>query len=226
MLQPAPFHIELARPEIPLAQNGELLLKVKVVRHGDFKGPVEIQTDWLPPGVSKGGTVTIPADKDEATYRIQANAKALAGVYQIAMSATTTGGEAFSGVGRVRVSSTFVDLKLSDPYLAIDLRHAAVERGQRGQMAGTVRLNKAFPGTATVVLKRLPRGVKQIGQAQITPKDTQVVFEIEADQDALMGLYKEISCEVTVTENGQTVHQQTGVGVLRVDAARTAAVTR
>jgi hypothetical protein len=224
--QPAPFDIQLEKPLIPLGQNGELMLKVKVDRHGDFKSPIEIQTDWLPPGVSKGGTVTIPADKTEAEYRIQANAKAAAGVYQIAMNATTTGGDAYSGVGRVRVSSPFVELKLSDPYLAIDLKHAAVERGQRGQIVGTVRQNKAFPGTATVELKRLPRGVKQVGKAQLTAKDTQVVFEIEADQDALMGLYKEIGCEVTVTENGQAVHQQTGSGVLRVDAARTAAVAR
>src|SRR5262249_30208860 len=149
--------------------------KVKVNRHGDFKGPVEIQTDWLPPGVSKGGAVTIPADKTEAEYRIQANAKAAAGAYQIAVNATTTGGDAFSGIGRVRVSSPFVELKLSEPYVSIDLKHAAVERRQRGQLVGTVRQNKAFAGTAAVVLKRLPRGVKQIGQAQITARDTQVV---------------------------------------------------
>jgi hypothetical protein len=226
VVQPAPFDITLEQPPIPLGQNGELMLKVKVKRHDDFDGPVEIQTDWLPPGVSKGGTVTIAAGKVEAEYRIQANAKAPAGVYQIAVEATTTAGDAFSGVGRVRVSSPFVNLTISDPYLAIDLKHAAVERGQRGQIVGTVRQNKAFPGSAMVELKRLPRGVKQIGKAQITAKDTQVVFEIEADQDALMGLYKEIACEVTVTENGQAVHQQTGSGVLRVDAARTAAVTR
>jgi hypothetical protein len=224
--QPAPFDIALLEPPIPLAQNGELMLKVKVNRHGDFKGPVEIQTDWLPPGVSKGGTVTIPADKTEAEYHIQANAKAAAGVYQVAVEATTTGGDAFSGVGRVRVSSPFVNLTVSEPYIAIDLKHAAVERGQRSQMIGTVRQNKAFPGTATVLLKRLPRGVKQVGQAQLTAGDKQVVFEIEADADALMGLYKEIACEVTVTENGQAVHQQTGSGVLRVDAARTVAATR
>jgi hypothetical protein len=47
-----------------------------------------------------------------------------------------------------------------------------------------------------------------------------VVFQIASDADALMGLYKDISCEVTVRENGQSVKQQTGSGVLRVDPAR------
>ena len=50
----APFRIDLEQPGNPLAQSGELLLKAKVTRAGDFQGPIEMQPDWLPPGVSKG----------------------------------------------------------------------------------------------------------------------------------------------------------------------------
>jgi hypothetical protein len=223
--QPAPFHIELEQPEIPLAQNGELELKVKLIRHGDFNDPVEIQTDWLPQGVSKQSAFTIPKDKNEATFKINAGAKAPAGVFKIAMNATTAkGGDSFSGVGRVRVSSKFVELTISQPYLAVDLKRASVEKGQRGQIVGTLKQNKPFPGVATAVLKRLPKGIKMVEPApQITAKDQQVVFQIEADSDALTGLYKEIFCEVTVKENNQTVRQQTGSGILRIDPARTTA---
>ncbi len=220
---PAPFHIELAEPAIGLAQSGEMLLKVKVVRHGDFTGPVEIGLDWLPPGVSKGSTVTIPKEKDEGAYRIQANAKAAPGVYRIAMSGSTTGGDTFSGIGRVRASSAFVNLKVEEPFLAIDLQHASVEQGKRGEIACKVRVNRPFEGTASVSLMRLPHGIKLVAPAKITAQDKEVVFQVEADPDALAGLYKEIACEVTVTENGQQVHQQTGTGVLRVDARRTVA---
>ena len=225
--QPAPFHIELEQPEIPLAQNGELELKVKVIRHGDFKDPIEIQTDWLPPGVSKESARTIPGDKDEATFKIRADAKAASGTFKIAMNATTAkGGDSFSGVGRVRVSSKFVDLKLSEPYLSVDLKRAAVEKGQRGVIVGTLKQNKAFAGTATAVLKRLPKGIKMLEPVpRITAKDQQVVFQIEADPDALTGLYKEIFCEVTVAENGQSVRQQTGSGILRIDPARATAAS-
>ncbi len=225
--QPAPFHIELEQPQIPLAQNGELELKVKVIRHGDFKDPIEIQPDWLPTGVSKESARTIPADKDEAVFKISAGPKAPAGTFQIAMNATTAkGGDSFSGVGRIRVSSKFVALKLSEPYLSVDLKRAAVEKGQKGVIVGTLTQNKAFPGTATAVLKRLPKGIKMVEPApQITAKDKQVVFQIEADADALTGLYKEIFCEVTVNENGQSVRQQTGSGLLRIDPARTTAAS-
>ncbi len=222
--QPAPFHIEMEQPEIPLAQNGELALKVKVIRHGDFKAPIEILPDWLPAGVSKEAAVTIPADKSEAAFKIRADTKAAPGAYKIAMNATTKDGDAYSGVGRIRVSSQFVELKISDPYLGVDLRRASVPRGGRGQIVGVIKHNKPFPGKATASLKRLPAGVKMVGPApEITSKDEQVIFEIEAAPDALAGVYKEIQCEVTVVENGQTVRQQTGSGVLRVDPPRTVA---
>ena len=221
---PAPFHIELDQPAIPISQSGELQLHVKVTRHGDFKGPIEMQPDWLPPGVSKGATVTIPADKSEGTFTIQADAKAAPSTYQIAMNASTTGqGESYSGVGRIRASSAFVDLKVAEPFLSIDLGRSSVERGKTAVIVGTLKQNKPFPGKATVTLRQLPKGIKMLDPApQISARDTEVVFHIEADPDALAGLYKNIGCELSFQEEGQTVKQHTGSGILRIDAPRTA----
>ena len=219
--KPAPFRIEMEQPDIALAQSGELSLKVKVIRHEGFDGVIEMQPDWLPQGVSKESVVTVAKDKNEASFRISADAKAKAGEFMIAMNATTTDGDAFSGVGRIRVSSTFVKLKVAEPYLAITLQRAAVERGHKGQIIGVLKHNKPFPGKALVTLKRLPNGVTLAGAApEITSADQQVVFEVEAAADALAGLYKEITCEVTVKENGQSIRQQSGSGILRVDPAR------
>ena len=223
--QPAPFDVELLPPTAPLSQNGELELKVRLNRHGDFKDPIEIQTDWLPQSVSKESTITIPAGKDEGSFHIHADSKAAAGTYKIAMNASTAGGDSFSGIGRVRVSSAFVNLRIAEPLMAIDLKRASVERGQTGELIGTLRLNKGFTGTAAVNLKHLPKGVQLVGAPpSITPNDSMITFKIRADADALAGLFKDIQCEVTVVENGQTLRQITGSGVLRIDPARTAAV--
>jgi hypothetical protein len=224
--KPAPFDVELTAPTAPLSQNGELELKVKVNRHGDFKDPIEIQTDWLPPSVSKESTVTIPAGKSEGAFHIHADSKAAPGVYKIAINASTTGGDAFSGIGRVRVSSAFVDLKIAEPLLAIDLKRSSVEQGQSAELTGTVKPNKGFVGSATVTLKHLPKGVTMLDPApKITPQDSTVTFKIKADADALAGLYKDITCEVTVVEDGQTLHQNTGSTVIRIDPTRTAVAT-
>jgi len=213
---------------VPLSRSGEMLLKVKIDRHGDFKGPVELQADWLPPGVSGGGAVTVPADKSEGEVKIQANAKAEPGSFNIAINGSTTqSGDAFSGFGRVRVSTPFVKLEVSEPYLTIDLRRSSVERGKRGEMVGVIKQNKPLPAAATVTLMRLPKGVTLVGKApEIKSGDKEVVFEVQASNDALLGMYKEIACEVTVVDRGQAIRQQTGSGVLRVDPVREHYVSR
>lgn len=226
--KPAPFTITLDPPTIPIGQSGTLDLKIHATRTADFKGAIEIQPDWLPPGVSKAGIVTIPADKSEATFTINANAKAVPGVYQIAMNASTNDvGDGYTGIGRVRASSAFVDLKISEPYLSITLNRSAVERGQKADITATIEQKKPFPGNAKVSLLRLPKGVKLVDPLpEITAKDTQLTFHVQADSDALVGLYKEIACELTVVENGQSIHQQTGSGILRVDPARSVTASR
>jgi hypothetical protein len=219
--QPAPFRLKLATPVTPLMQGSELLLKVSVERTEGFNGPVEIQPDWLPPGVSKEATVTIAAGKTDATFRIQANDKAAAGVHRIAMSGSTTGGDGYSGIGRVRVSSEFVELRTAEPYLSIELLRSSVEQGKRGEVVGTLKINRPFAGKATVKLQQLPRGVKMIEPAPaISASDKEVVFHVEAEPDALAGLYKGVTCEIEFKEEGQTVHSHTGSGLLRIDVAR------
>jgi hypothetical protein len=225
--KPAPFTLAMDAPAIPLSRSGEMLLKVHVQRQPDFKGPVELQADWMPPGVSGGSAVTVPADKDFGEVKIQANAKAEPGVFQIAINGSTTqGGDGFSGFGRVRVSTPMTKLEVSEPYLSIDLKRSSVERGKRGEIVGVIKENKSLPGTATVNLLRLPKGVTLVGKApEIKSGDKEVVFEVQASNDALLGLYKEIACEVVVTDKGQPIHQQTGSGVLRVDPAKARGTT-
>jgi hypothetical protein len=220
--KPAPFTLTMEQPPIPLSRSGEMHLKVRVERQGDFKGAVELQTDWLPPGVSGGGAVTVAADKTEGEVKIQANAKAEPGIFQIAVNGSTTqGGDGFSGFGRVRVSTPMTKLEVSEPYLSIDLKRSSVERGKRGEIVGAIKENKPLPGTASVNLLRLPKGVTLVGKApEIKSGDKEVIFEVQASSDALLGMYKEIACEVTVTEKGQAIHQQTCSGVLRVDPAK------
>lgn len=222
--QPAPFDVELEPPAIPLVQGGDLTLKAKVIRRAGYAGPIEITADWLPPGVSKGAVVTIPADKTEGFYTIQANDKAAKGVHQIVLNASTTGGDAYSGVGRIRVSSKFADLNVVQPYLTLDIQHGAVEQGKQSQLTALIHVNQPFEGKAVARLQQLPKGVTMLEPApEVTAKDTQVVFRIAADKDALAGLNKGITCELTFTQAGPSFKLHTGSGVLRIDEARTGA---
>ena len=54
----------------------------------------------------------------------------------------------------------------------------------------------------------------------IDADDKSCIFHLEATDDALVGLYKEISTEITIHVNGQAIRQQSGSGILRIDPAR------
>ena len=219
--QPAPFQVELETPKVPLPQNGELALKVRVVRKEGFKDPLEISADWLPPNVSKGGVVTIPADKTEADYTIRAGGNAAPGSYKINLNVATTNGERFTGAGRIRVSTTVVPVTIAAPYMKISMRRSSVEQGRKGEITASVEPAKTFTGEAVLSLKNLPKGVKLLEpKPKVTPLTREIVFVLQADADALAGLYKDITCDLAVTTDGQTVHQQTGSGVIRVDPVR------
>ena len=84
------------------------------------------------------------------------------------MNASTTGGDSFSGFGRVRVSSPFVKLEVSEPYVSIDLQRSSVERGHKGEIIGILKRNRPFEGRASVTLLRLPKGITLSEPAVIT----------------------------------------------------------
>ena len=217
----SPFTIEVTQPRIPLIRNGSLDLDVRIQRHGDFKGPIDFQAEWLPGGVSSGPAITIPPDKTEAVYSLTASGGAPLGPTQLALVATTTDGIDsgwYTGVGRVRVSTPFIKFDVADPHIDLKSQPTAARRGQKGRVVWKVEHRRPFEGVATVELLGLPKGVRVVGKSPtLEPKQTELAFEIEVAPDTLLGPYRELSCEVTLKENGQEIKQRLGRGVLRID---------
>ena len=221
VVDPAPFRLECTSSSVSLARSGEITLDLKIIRDAGFDEPLELQTDWLPPGVEKGPPVVIAKGQTAAQLRLRATANALGGTWPITVTGTTVNGEILTGAGCRLVTTPIISLYVSDPYLSVTFQRAAIERGKRGQLIADLTHNKPFAGTATATLLRLPHGVKLLDpKPTITAKDKTCVFEVEVTKDALIGPYKEIAAEITIIENGQPIRQQSGSGVLRVDPER------
>lgn len=77
-----------------------------------------------------------------------------------------------------------------------------------------------MPAEAIAKLVRLPKGVELVRPMTIAPGDTEVSFPIRVTKDCLVGQYKEIGCEISITDQGQLISQESGSGVLRVDVER------
>ncbi len=217
----SPFTIEVTPPRIPLIRNGSLDLDVRVQRHGDFKGSIDFQAEWLPGGVSSGPAITIPADKTEAVYSLTASGGAPLGPTQLALVATTTDGIDsgwYTGVGRVRVSTPFIKFDVADPHIDLKSQPTAARRGQKGRVVWKVEHRRPFEGVATAELLGLPKGVRVVGKSPtLAAQQIELTFEIEVAPDTLLGPYRELSCEVSLKENGQEIKQRLGRGVLRID---------
>ncbi len=217
----APFTIEITPPRIPLIRNGSLDLDVRIQRHGGFTGPIDFQAEWLPGGVSGAPAITIPSDKTEAVYSLTASGGAPLGPTQLALIATTKDGidsGYYTGVGRVRVSTPFFQFDVADPHIDLKSQPTAARRGQRGRVVWKVEHRRPFEGLARVELLGLPKGVRVVGQPPtLAANQAELAFDIEVAADTLLGPYRELACEVSLTENGQEIKQRLGRGVLRID---------
>mgnify|MGYP003641080289 CR=1 FL=1 len=221
VLEEAPFDVWIEEPEIGLAKNAELDLKVHVRRKDDFTGAIYLEMDWLPAGVAKQPPMILAEGEDVGDYKISATSQAKSGKYRLTITARENeGGDPRSGVGFHYIASPFIAVEVTDPYLEIELQRAAIEQGKRGEIVGEIRQLREFNGVATARLLRLPNGVSLAEELKIKPGDTEVRFQLDIAEDALTGQYKELACDIAITDAGQEIHQQTGNGVLRIDPKR------
>ena len=220
VVDPAPMRLECAST-VTLARNGEVTVDVRIIREKGADEALELQTDWLPPGVEKGPPVPVKPGQSTAQLRLRATDKAISGAWPVSITATTTNGDMVAGTGCRFVTTPFITLDISDPYLAMNFQRTAIERGKRGEIVAEIKHNKPFPGKAAATLLRLPHGVTLLDPApQIAAGDKTCAFKVEVASDALVGQYKEITAEITILQDGQPIRQQSGNGTLRVDPAK------
>ena len=66
----------------------------------------------------------------------------------------------------------------------------------------------------------LPKGVTAVGDNYHIDSDTEeLAFTLKATEEALLGQYKELKCEIAYVIDGQSIRQVTQNGTLRVDPA-------
>jgi hypothetical protein len=220
--KPAPFSLTVEPPSIPLVRNGELSLTVRAERAEGFDEAIEVKSEWLPTGVSSAPAALIPAGLSEIAFNLSASGGAALQTNQISLIGTTLEyGEsgAYTGVGRTRVASEFFPIEVVDPHFQLKSSPTAIRRGQTAQFVWQVEHLRKFEGKACATLLGLPKGVEAKGTANLESGSHQIAFELMAKSDALIGNYRELTCEVSVPEGGQMVRQRIGKGILRIDPA-------
>ena len=221
--EPASFRVEVEEPKSSLVQNGEMALKFKVHREKGFDGPVTALMEAKPIGISTATPVTVPAGQTEGTYLLAAARNATAGAHQVTLTAMSGGGRRGynDGESRTYVASQPFRLTVAEPHVEARIARTSIERGKTATLVCKLNHLQPFTGKAKATLARLPRGIELVdANREITSADKEVTFTLRATSEALLGNYQGIVLDVTVIENGQSVRQLSGGGLLRVDAER------
>lgn len=216
----APFRIEAQAPTIPLVRGGEVSIPVKLIRRAGFAEPIEFKCDFAPAGVALPPAETIPGDRTEAVLRISAAANAPLGPVPLCITATTLREtiNSYLGTGETRVSSPIIEIQVSEPYLTLSSEPASVRRSGVAEYRWSVTPKNTFEGEAEVKLLGLPKGVTvREPFPRITATAKEVVFQVHATDEALLGPVSNLECEVIVRAAGQEIRQRTGKGILRID---------
>lgn len=222
--EPAPFRIEVEEPKSSLVQNGEMSLKFKVLREPGFDGSVTVQMDWKPFNINTATPTTVRAGETEGTYLLGAARNATAGSHMLTLTAVSggRGRRRYNDTeSRVFVASQPFRLTVAEPHVEAKIPRASIERGKTATLVCKLNQLQSFAGTAKATLARLPRGVELVEPIrEITSADKEVTFTLRATPEALVGNYQGIVMDLTVVDNGQSVRQLSGSGILRVDAER------
>ncbi|MFM8893210.1 MAG: serine protease, partial [Planctomycetia bacterium] len=227
--EPAGFCVELAAPKQPLMRGSELTIPVKIVRQPGCDEPLEMQCEFSPPGVGTSPAEIIPSGETQAQLTLSAEAGAKLGSSPLYVMVTTTqprggradspgGGDTSHGSERVRVSSDVVSIEVAEPFVALSTEPQSVRRGERVAYRWAVKQVRPFEGRAHVRMLGLPVGLTAVGPEPTIDKDsTEVAVELEARDEALLGLVSDLKCDVRFTVDGGEVSLRTGSGKLRID---------
>ena len=213
-----PVTINYVQAKVPILQSGSMALKVTVERRNDFKGPIDIQVLYAPPGVGSPGTVNIPADKNEGSITISANGNA-----PLAKWKTCIVGTADFGKGPTWISTQLFDLEVAAPFIVGTIVRTYIDQGGEGSMTVKLDQKNAFEGKAKIALIGLPQGVTS-EEREITKDDTEVKFPLKATAIAQTGQAKTIFASFTLVRGDDTMTNTIASGgILRVDKSTTAA---
>ncbi len=227
--EPAGFRVEIEAPKQPLMRGSEITIPVRIVRQPAFDEPLEMQCEFAPAGVGMSPAQMIASGENTANLTLSAEASAKLGMSPLYVMVTTTQprggrtdgsvmGDTAQGSERIRVSSDVVTIEVAEPFVSLSSEPQSVRRGNRLAYRWAVKQHRPFEGRASVRMLGLPVGVTTVGpEPTIVENSTEVEIELEARDEALLGLVSELKCDVQFSLAGEEIHLRTGSGKLRID---------
>jgi hypothetical protein len=168
---------------------------------------------YNPSGVGSSGSISIPANLNEASIPMTANGGAAIGTWPIIIV-----GQSAVGNGTVEVATQIAQLEVSDRFFDLAIQKSAGELGQEAQVVVKVTKKIDFAEIADVQLLGLPANTTGPTEpAKLAQGAEELIFNVKIDAKARPGTYKTLVCQAVLIRNGEPITTTLGGGELRVD---------
>ncbi len=206
-----PFKLELIQPNVPIVRNGMMMLKIVATKKEGWDEEIRIQFPFRSPGVGANSEIVIAKGQTEGLYQINADGNAVLGKWPMyALGFANINGASWA-------STQMASLEVAEPYVGMTVQRSSVEQGKETDVVVDVQVLKELKAPAIVTLVGLPHKVTA-EPLQVTAETKELVFKVKTAPDSPEGTHKNIFCQVTVTENNESiVHARVGDSELRID---------
>ena len=210
VVEELPFELQIVQPKAPIVRNGQMSLKIVAKRKAEFKGAINVQLPFRPPGLGASSSINIPADQTEAVYPMNANGNAGLGEWPIYVIGSS------DYKGAAWVSSQMASLTIAEPHIVITMHRSSTEQGNPAQVLCTIEQKTPFEGEANVQLVGIP--AKTVAEPLKFTKDSkEFTFNVTTQPDSPAGKHKNIVCQVTLMVEGEPVVMRCGTTELQID---------
>lgn len=188
------------RPYIYEGADGSL--KVQIIRHDGYEGPVSLHVEGLPEGIS-AKPVEVPAVDDEGKITLEASGVEPGTFVQIKVVAEQSEAVAWrsvriaSGGGEGATFASVEHATLSvveaSPFeLEVGFSSANLVKGGTVEIPVMIRRTEGFDESIRFSAKNLPKGV-HLKAVTAEAADTSVTIELQADHSVATGPYRWVS---------------------------------
>jgi len=210
-IEELPFKLDLIQPNVPIVRNGMMMLKIVATKKEGWDEEIRVQFPFRSPGIGANSEIVIAKGQMEGLYQINADASAALGKWPMYAIGWANNNGASWG------STQMASLEVADPYVGMTVQRSSVEQGKETDVVVEVQVLKELQAPAVVTLLGLPHKVTA-EPLQVTAETKELVFKVKTEADSPEGTHKNIFCQVTVTENNESiVHARVGDSELRID---------
>ena len=236
----APYSVSIVTPPTALPVDGTLALTLRVNRSAEFKDPIDVSFLSLPPGVEAPTSVSIPADKSEATVVLVGHPSAETGDWKLLVEAKpglagkgdrdplmvgNNGlGTPAPGSRRPRrraidglppVASAVSPIRVAGAIVRGKIAPVAAEQGKRVTIVCEL---EGEVGEFTAKLDGLPpRATAK--PVVVKAGARQVAFDVSIDPTTPAGEHRSLVCELAGQVGGREIIHRVGRGgILKLDA--------